>query len=79
MDISNGVENEFNNTTNDDLARMIARGFEDTSKKADVDLEFKEVKSRLDKIEALLMGDYKRRIERLETEMKELREALALK
>ena len=73
------MENNFNNTTNNDLARMIAKGFEETAKKADVDLEFKEVKNRLDKIEALLMGDYKKRIERLETEMKELREALALK
>jgi len=70
---------ENNNTTNEDLARMIAKGFEETAKKADMDFRFNQVEERLNKIEALLLGDYKKRIEKLELEMKELREALIIK
>ena len=74
------MENNFNNTTNSDLARMIAKGFDGVDKRFDgVDKRFDNVENRLDKIEALLMGNYKKRIEKLEDEMKELRGALALK
>jgi len=67
------MENEFNNTSNDDLARMIAMGFDGVDERLD------KVDERLNKIEALLLGDYKKRIEKLELEMKELRQALVLK
>jgi predicted solute-binding protein len=60
------MENEFNNTTNDDLARMIARGFEGVDK-------------RFDKIENILLEDHRKRIEKLEEEMKELKEAISLR
>ena len=74
------MKDNFNNTTNDDLARMIAKGFEGVDQQfSRVDRYFDKVESRLDKIEALLVGNYKKRIEKLELEMKELREALALK
>ncbi|MEK7117199.1 MAG: hypothetical protein AAB861_00295 [Patescibacteria group bacterium] len=74
------------------LATMIARGFEETTKKPDMDRRFNKVDERLDKvegrlgnvenrlgkIESILSLDYKRRIEKLELEMKELKNALAL-
>ncbi|MEK7501254.1 MAG: hypothetical protein AAB642_03985, partial [Patescibacteria group bacterium] len=37
--------------TNEVLARMIAKGFEETAKKADVDERFDKVDHRLDKVE----------------------------
>lgn len=67
------------------LARMVAKGFEETAKKAEMDLQFKEVnkrfdkvEGRLDRVESLLTTDYKHRIEKLELEMKELKNALAM-
>lgn len=67
------MENDFNNTTNDDLAMMIAKGFDGADKR------FDEVNKRFDKIERILLEDHRKRIEKLEDEMKELRGALALK
>lgn len=64
--------------TIEDLAGMIARGFEETAKKADMDARFDKVEERLDRIENLLLADHKRRIEKLEAEVKELRNALAM-
>jgi len=67
------------NITIDDLALMIAKGFEETAKKVDleslekeIDFQFGEVNERLDRIEKVLFWDYKRRIEKLEGEVKEL-------
>lgn len=40
---------------------------------------FDMVDERLEKIEKLILADHKRRIEKLETEVKELRELLAIK
>ena len=54
------MENNFNNTTNDDLARMIAKGFEG------VDKRFDGVDERLGRIEDFLLEDHRRRIEKLE-------------
>ncbi len=44
------MENKFNNTTNDDLAMMIAKGFEG------VDKRFEDMDKRFDKIEKLELG-----------------------
>ncbi len=60
------------NITLNDLARMIARGFEETAKQKEVDLRFGEVNERLDRIEKILFWDYKNRIEKLEDHVKEL-------
>jgi len=79
------------NTTIDDLARMVKSGFDGTDKKIDntikemklgfkqVDKHFDIIEGRLDKIEKLILADHKRRIEKLEIEIKELRELLAIK
>jgi archaellum component FlaC len=75
--------------TIDGLARMVAGGFNSVESKmatkADmdnrfdkVDNRFDKVESRLDRVEALLTTDYKRRVEKLELEMKELKNALAM-
>ncbi|MEK7665060.1 MAG: hypothetical protein AAB361_02890 [Patescibacteria group bacterium] len=74
-----------NNITIDDLAIMVQKGFNETAKKADMDLkfeqvsrEFKEVGERFDKIEKLILADHKKRIEKLEDEIKEIKGSLAL-
>jgi len=68
-----------NNITNDELAGMIQRGFNETAKKVDVDQRFDIVEGRLGRIEDTLIRNNTQRIENLENGMKELREALALK
>lgn len=67
------------NVTIDDLARMVAKGFEETAKKREVDRRFDKVEDRLESIEKLLIAQHQRRIERLESDVKELRELLAVK
>ncbi len=66
------------NITIDDLAMMVNKGFEETTKKSEVNARFDAVDQRLDKIEKLILADHKKRIERLETEVKELRELFAM-
>jgi archaellum component FlaC len=56
-----------------DLAVMVKRGFDG------VDKRFDGVDDRLDRIEKLILADHKRRIERLEDQVKDLRELLAVK
>jgi len=77
---------ENKNITIDDLAGMVQKGFEETAKKDEVDSQFSGVNERFDKIEdrlesieKLILADHKRRIEKLEDEVKELRELLAVK
>jgi len=66
--------------TIDTLAVMINRGFEGVDKRFDgVDQRFDAVDARLDRIEKLILVDHKRRIERLEVEMKDLKDLLAVK
>ena len=65
--------------TIEDLAAMVQHGFKETAKKADVDREFVAVNERLDRIEKLILADHKRRIERLEEQVKDLRDLLAVK
>ncbi len=58
--------------TIEDLAVMVKKGF------ADVDKRFDGVDDRLDRIEKLILADHKRRIERLEEQVKDLRDLLAI-
>lgn len=73
----------------DDFASMVQKGFNETAKKADMDLEFGRIDKRLHKVEkdvAIIKGtiknlaaeNYKKRIEKLEDEVKELKGDLAL-
>jgi hypothetical protein len=64
------MEGNGNNVTIEDLARMVAKGFEETAKAAEVSTRFDKVEERLDRIEKFLLEEHRRRIERLENEMK---------
>jgi archaellum component FlaC len=67
------------NITIDDLAIMVGKGFESVDKRFDlVDKRFDLVDKRLDKIEKLIIADHRQRIEKLEEEMKELKNLLAV-
>jgi archaellum component FlaC len=61
------------NVTIEDLAVMVKKGFDS------VDKRFDGVDERLDRIEKLILADHKRRIERLEEQVKDLRDLLAVK
>jgi hypothetical protein len=52
---------------------MVKRGFDAVDKRCD------GVDDRLDRIEKLILADHKRRIERLEEQVKDLRDLLAIK
>jgi len=74
------------NITIDGLARMVQRGFLETAKKVEVNKNFDEVNKRFDKvedrlerIEKLLIAEHRRRIEKLETDVRELKDLLAVK
>ncbi len=62
--------------TTNQLARMVSKGFED-SKKDTRDLRL-EMNQRFDKVEKIILADYKRRIEQLEVDMRVLKSALAI-
>lgn len=66
------------NITMDDLAVMIKNGFDTTASKTEMEKGFKEVNKRLEKIENIVSSDYKKRIEKLENDFKEIKQALAL-
>ncbi len=72
------MENQ-NNITIGDLARMVQKGFEETAKKDEVNMRFNKVEDRLETIEKLLIVNHRERIEKLEIEVKELKELLAVK
>jgi archaellum component FlaC len=55
------------------MGRMAQRGFEAMDKR------FNQVDERFNKIEKLILADHKERIERLEIQMKEIRDLLAVK
>ena len=59
--------------TIEDLAVMVKKGFDS------VDKRFDGVDDRLDRIEKLILADHKRRIERLEEQVQDLRDLLAVK
>jgi len=74
------------NITIDDLAIMVQDGFRGTAKKDEVNIRFDQVnirfdqiENRLDRIEKLILEDHKRRIEKLEFQTQEIRDALAIK
>ena len=66
------------NITIDDLAIMVQKGFEETAKKAEMNLRFVQIDKRFDKIEKLILADHKNRIEKLEEEVKELKNLFAM-
>lgn len=61
------------NITIDDLAGMVKKGFDG------VDQRFNKVDNSLERIEKFIIAEHRRRIEKLETEVKELKELLAVK
>ena len=65
--------------TNEELAQMIAKGFEGTPTKQEMNERFDKVEARLERLELLIDNEYKRRIEKLEDQVRELRDALAMK
>ena len=70
------------NITIDDLAVMVQKGFNDVTTKMATKTELSalhnEMNQRFDKIEKLILADHKKIIERLEIEVKELREMFAM-
>lgn len=60
------------------LAVMVQKGFAETATKDDMNRRFNSVDKRLEKIENLFIADHKKRIEKLEIEIKELREMFAM-
>ena len=68
------------NITIDGLAIMIQKGFNGVDLRFDkVDKRFDGVEDKLERIEKLVLADHKRRIEKLESEVKELKELLAVR
>lgn len=65
--------------TIEEIAVMIQRGFKEGARQLDVDKRFDNVDARLERIERLILVDHKRRIERLEAEMKYLKDTFAIK
>jgi archaellum component FlaC len=70
--------------TIEELASMVQHGFGET--KADmargfaaVDKRLDAIEDRLESIEKLILADHKRRIERLEDQVKDLRDLIAVK
>lgn len=69
------------NVTIDDLAVMVQKGFADTATKSDIKVltgRFDKVDKRFDKIENLILENHRKRIEKIEAEVKELREMFAM-
>lgn len=61
------------NITIEGLARMVKKGFDG------VDQRFDRVDAQLTRIEKLLIAEHRRRIERLEADVRALKELLAVK
>ena len=67
------------NTTIDDLAVMVQKGFDGVDVKFEhVDKRFDSMDKRFDKIESLILENHRKRIEKIEAEIKELRELFAM-
>lgn len=78
---------EKKNITMDDLAVMVKKGFDGVDTRFNgvdlrfnkVDKRFDNIEGRFDKIERILVANHHQRIEKLESDMKELKEILAIK
>ncbi|KKP42108.1 MAG: hypothetical protein UR46_C0031G0004 [Parcubacteria group bacterium GW2011_GWA1_33_6] len=66
------------NVTIDQLAGMVQKGFNETAKKSEMDLRFKEVNKRFDRIENILIKQHSEEIEYLKKRVGKLEEALAM-
>jgi hypothetical protein len=70
------------NITIDELAVMVQKGFNDVTTKMATKTELSvlhnEMNKRFDKIENLVLASHQKRIEKLEAEVKELREMFAM-
>lgn len=67
--------------TNEQLARMINKGFENTATKADisgVNDRLDKVEKHLTRIEKTILAEQGRRIEGLEADMKAVKEAIGM-
>lgn len=62
------------NITIDELAVMVSKGFADTATKNDIKL----LNERFDKLENKVLASHQKRIEKLEAEVKDLREMFAM-
>lgn len=66
------------NITIETLAVMVQKGFNETAQKSEMDLGFKEVNKRLDKIENVLIRQHSEEIEYLKKRVSKLEDALAI-
>jgi hypothetical protein len=69
-------EPEHKNLTLDDLAAMVQRGFADNAE--EVKTMRKEMSAGFERIEKILLAKQEKRIEKLEKEVQELKDALAM-
>ena len=67
------------NVTIDDLALMVQKGFDETATKSELKSLETKMDKRFDKIEKIILADYGDRIEKIEIEVKELKDLLAFK
>ncbi|MEK7664092.1 MAG: hypothetical protein AAB340_01430 [Patescibacteria group bacterium] len=67
------------NVTINDLAVMVQKGFNETATKSELKSLETKMDKRFDKIEKIILADYGDRIEKLEVEVKELKDLLAFK
>lgn len=63
------------NITINDLAIMVAKGFEETAKKSDMDKKFESIDKRFDRIENILIKQHSDKIENLERRVAQLETA----
>ena len=69
------------NITIDELSVMVQKGFDDVATKSDIkniDKRFDAMDKRFDKIENVVLASHQKRIEKLEAEIKDLRELFAM-
>jgi len=83
-DLARMVQKGFNETAKkaevDKRFNDVDKRFDDVKSRFEgVGRRFDAIDDRLDKIEKLILADHKKRIERLEIEVKELKELLAVK
>lgn len=66
--------------TTEDLARMVKVGFDEVGERFDImQADIDELKVRFETVEKFILSQHKHRIERLEAEVKNLKDLFALK